>query len=444
MGTPSYMSPEQGAGTRIDKRSDLYSLGIILFELLTGHVPYTAETPLAVVFKHIQDPLPSVRKYCPNLSTEMEMVLYKALAKSPDDRYQTAEDFVRAIQQVDIAEELPLETTPTRESKPTQAQSSPAPAAPPVAAGPTGAQFKSTPPATPSTGKPEPRPSYPPRTQPPAAPKPGNYWGALAALGGVILCVILAGVVLLGLGVLSSGSLPTEQATSTPSTEGLSTATVGAQTETAAEAEANATATDTALHANATAVWKQATYNDTFKDNSGQWATFSLNANSEYWVGVASIVDGVYQFKINQTKKPFIYWIAFKGETSNDFDLSVSTRRLGGTPDQACYGVYFRNMGEKKYVFNVCDNQTYLIEYYDGSKYNRLREWTQTPAIKPNAWNALWVSARGDTFTFYINEIKIETIKHNILPSGTAGLLFEVFNKDAPTFQFDNFAYLKR
>jgi len=98
MGTPAYMSPEQGTGAELDQRSDIYSLGIILYEMVTGRVPYTAETPVAVVFKHIQDPLPSARKLNPNLPEAVEVVLLKALAKHPEERYQTADDFVQAIQ----------------------------------------------------------------------------------------------------------------------------------------------------------------------------------------------------------------------------------------------------------------------------------------------------------------------------------------------------------
>jgi serine/threonine protein kinase len=98
MGTPAYMSPEQGTGSNIDQRSDIYSLGIILYEMVTGRVPFTAETPVAVVFKHIQDPLPSAHKFNPNLPESVELVLLKTLAKSPENRYQTAQDFVRAIQ----------------------------------------------------------------------------------------------------------------------------------------------------------------------------------------------------------------------------------------------------------------------------------------------------------------------------------------------------------
>ncbi len=99
MGTPAYMSPEQGTGAPLDARSDLYSLGIIFYEMLTGRVPYTAHTPIAIVFKQVNDPLPPPREFAPNLSDAVERVLIKSLAKKPEDRYQTAEDFVRAVQQ---------------------------------------------------------------------------------------------------------------------------------------------------------------------------------------------------------------------------------------------------------------------------------------------------------------------------------------------------------
>ncbi len=112
IGTPEYMSPEQGLGKPVDGRADIYSLGIIFYELVTGRKPYAADTPMAVVFKHITDPLPDPRKFMPDLPENVTHVLFKALAKDPDDRYLYAEAFGAALEkllnvsQTDAPEEL--------------------------------------------------------------------------------------------------------------------------------------------------------------------------------------------------------------------------------------------------------------------------------------------------------------------------------------------------
>ena len=97
LGTPAYMSPEQCRGEPGDVRSDIYSLGVLLYRLCTGRVPFDADTPYAVILKHITAPLPPPRSVRPDLPEAVERVILKALSKEPDDRYQTAGDLGRSL-----------------------------------------------------------------------------------------------------------------------------------------------------------------------------------------------------------------------------------------------------------------------------------------------------------------------------------------------------------
>lgn len=93
VGTPAYMSPEQATGDTLDGRSDLYALGVILFEMLTGHTPYEGDDTLSVLLKHIQMPIPSLSDYIRVDNEAYDRIIMKALAKDPAARYQTAEEF---------------------------------------------------------------------------------------------------------------------------------------------------------------------------------------------------------------------------------------------------------------------------------------------------------------------------------------------------------------
>jgi serine/threonine protein kinase len=113
-GTPAYMSPEQAQGLKVDYRSDIYSLGVVLYEMLAGRIPFDGDTSWTLIFKHINEPPPSI----PGIQPAIQTVIDRALAKKPDDRYQSARDlaadYMDAIGLVSEASTLRISLPPSR------------------------------------------------------------------------------------------------------------------------------------------------------------------------------------------------------------------------------------------------------------------------------------------------------------------------------------------
>jgi eukaryotic-like serine/threonine-protein kinase len=112
IGTAQYLSPEQARGERVDARSDLYSAGCLLYELLTGRPPFTGDSPVAIAYQHVREnPVPPSR-VDPDVPVWADAIVLKAMAKSPADRYQTAADMRADLQRA--ASGMPVSAPPTR------------------------------------------------------------------------------------------------------------------------------------------------------------------------------------------------------------------------------------------------------------------------------------------------------------------------------------------
>jgi eukaryotic-like serine/threonine-protein kinase len=144
VGTAQYLSPEQARGTEVDPRSDLYSLGIVLYELLTGKTPFDGETPVEIAMKHLSTAPKPPSKLRPDIPPELDMVVLRALAKNPDDRYQSADEMEADLERVARGARVSAATVDTA----TQVLRRPAPAAAAAAASATAATMIASPPAS--------------------------------------------------------------------------------------------------------------------------------------------------------------------------------------------------------------------------------------------------------------------------------------------------------
>jgi eukaryotic-like serine/threonine-protein kinase len=188
MGTVHYLSPEQARGGIATKRTDIYSLGIVLFEMLTGKLPFSGESAVSIALKHLQEQTPSVRALRPDIPQSLENVILKATAKDPAVRYSSADAMLRDLHTVLSPErsgEAPFEPPPIDEEA--------TKAIPIITEEPASESTIGPKPVTP----PSPEPSDEPK-----AKKKRKKWPFV--LGGIILLALITGVVLYMTGVIGT------------------------------------------------------------------------------------------------------------------------------------------------------------------------------------------------------------------------------------------------
>jgi hypothetical protein len=224
VGTPAYMAPEQGIGQTGDERSDIYSLGAVLYQLVAGCLPFDADTPLGVILKHINAPLTPPTALNPSLPQGIEAAIVRALAKDPDNRYQTAREFAADL-------ERGLAGEPVEPISPELAMAS----AMPETTTPPPAKYQTKPWEWPTLSGTLATPSL----QAPSAARSKWRWVAMLALVLALIQLILA-VLLFATGVPSRIAAVLSQA-ETPTVGAIGTPTITTTPDLTATYDVNAT-----------------------------------------------------------------------------------------------------------------------------------------------------------------------------------------------------------
>ena len=248
IGSPAYMSPEQAQGGReIDKRTDIYALGIIIFEMLTGKSPFEADTPVQQLMKHIMEPPPTLSRIKPDLPANVDPIVNRALAKDPNDRFPTATDLANALVSSTQSGRATVAVPAHQSSEKTQF----APPAPPAQTG--AGTHPPTLPLSP-TGR---HSAQPMPTSPPIAPattggKGSVPWWLVGA--GILLTLLACGIAGIFLVQRLRSGNETEATATVPiliaeATQPLATATITSEPAVTTEPVATATplATKTAM-----------------------------------------------------------------------------------------------------------------------------------------------------------------------------------------------------
>ncbi|GAB4439353.1 MAG: hypothetical protein Kow0031_21230 [Anaerolineae bacterium] len=375
-GTPSYMSPEQALGERGDERSDIYSLGAVLYELVTGRLPFEADTLYGLIMMHVNEPPPPASQVNPDVPPVVEQIIQKAMAKNPDDRYQTAADLeaVEAGRAVEIV--LP------------QAGSN--------RAGPQASARKAV-----------------------------WMWGVAAAA-----LVLALGVV----AMLFSGDSSRRQTgaqTATAQAEALAEAQV-AMESTAEAAQAAMQATSATATAQAVAAFEEEpdfTRSMAAETQADEPFADDFEANTAGWPITQSpvsrqLVDGAYQILVTEPDRA-VSTVPDRLKTYDKFRYALDAVLVDGQPESGYGLVFHRRNGENYYVFAVNGLRQWSVWRLADGAWQELRnlpggeQWTPSEAVlPPGESNRLQIEVNHDTFTLFVNDQMLHQLSDPNVPVG--------------------------
>ncbi len=380
IGTPQYMSPEQGQGIKVDGRSDEYSLGVMAFEMIVGRPPFEAETPLAIVLKHVAEPLTPPKMINPRIAESISDVVAQSLSKSPDNRYPTCGAFAEAL--ADAIRSAPMPST-----EPLQSTAAPT----------EQVHLTQTHPRSIGLSRP------------------------------IVIALIMLGLIVVGVGgaiVLSAVQPPPDRP--------LVVSTIGANiqivTPTSPGSIVTPQATTSSVMNNAAVCTP--IYSENF-DAPG-------NLPSGEQEGAAwGVVDGEYRLLI---KSANFFESQLIGPAFKDYQVDLDAHF--NSDSTGTYGLVVAARGPDDYIaFAVDANRNFMITRRTANGSTPIQDSTFAPALKSGqAINHLRVIQRGQQIAVYANEVLLKLISDDGDPTSNKqiGLIAASFNQGSVDARFDN------
>jgi serine/threonine protein kinase len=433
LGTPLYMAPEMISGQPVDHHADIYALGIILYQMLSGTVPFTGNTPVLIAAMHLQNSLPSLHATNPAIPVNVDGVLQIATAKAPQQRFPSAKALVDAFEHAISSPDMPLTLseaptsvsshTPTilastsglselRERNPYELT---VPAFSPVINPPSSPSLTPSPPNVPS-----PYPSYPQTPYPPMPQKPQDRQPWFIVLSVVLISLLVVGGVLIGLQLnQNNNKTPTTQG----STPNAATTTASASATTIPQPTATSGQTTSGNVIPKGQVLYSSTEPGIDSNNN------NCDGGSEFWTRestnpiIACQPNDVIMQDPDTQSLAGIYLDALQSGTPYPTSNYVVEARIREDPSSSAnFGLFFHNQAGQvgTYTFVINPGGFWYSYVYAPTK-------TQIASGSLGAANGyssftLDVVANSSLYTFYINEQKVGQVSDASYLSGTTGV----------------------
>jgi hypothetical protein len=471
------MSPEQVHGDKtIDGRSDIYSLGVITFEMLTGQAPYHADTPAKLMMAHVLDPVPNVRQFKQNIPADCQMVVDRAMAKDRDQRFSTASEIAVTLGGVK-GQPAPKPTGAGAFLDQTMLEPFPTPGR----TSPPASQFQTSAP----TQVDDPYQQFQgavPAAEPVSSSRGFPMWIPVVGCALLFIAVLVLGggafivsqvaqtaatqeaqtieAQAAQTAVAQAAVLQTQEVQAMQTAEAVALITseaAEAAEEATQEAVETITAAQTAAIESLNATSEAATIEandpantilamgenwplllaDTFDEDINDWCLGE--SNSEFAEGFREISGGKYRWETTGLQDFFRYCANDLFTHGTNFYMSGDSQLVGGSSNSE-YGLIIRwQDGDNHIIYRIEDSGSFQVRIQVDGEWETIVDQTDSPFIRPGGVNTMAVVAENSHYTLFINDVYVGEFDETRFGGGYGGYFISLNEGQSSIMEFDNF-----